>query len=97
SNINDPNATVTNLPNGTTTFTWTVTNGTCSGSDDVEVELTNTISTNAGADQTSCNNTIVLSADAAPNGFTGTWSSSNPGVSFSNPNDPNATANNLST
>ncbi|WP_166961061.1 DUF11 domain-containing protein, partial [Yeosuana marina] len=50
-------------------------------------------SVNAGVDQTVCFNAPVqLAADPPADSQTGTWSSSDPGVTFSDVNDPNAIA-----
>ncbi|SHN44200.1 gliding motility-associated C-terminal domain-containing protein, partial [Chitinophaga sp. CF418] len=75
--VSNPTATI-NVPAGTTvTLRWTITNGTCSLSDDVT--LTNNAApapANAGPDQQECNNTSTFTLAAnTPSvaGATGTW------------------------
>jgi gliding motility-associated-like protein len=95
SNVNDPNTAVSNLPTGTTTFYWNVTDGICSASDSVVIDETNTVTTSAGTDSAVCGTSTILSATAAPAGYTGTWTSSSGGVTFGNVNDESTTVNNI--
>ncbi|MFN8258332.1 MAG: T9SS type A sorting domain-containing protein [Bacteroidales bacterium] len=93
SNVTLYNTDVTGLKQGTSTFKWTLTNAFCSASDYIQV-VNNRPSVNAGADNTICENTYMLSADnASPN--TGTWTCSDPSVTFNNIHSNQATASNL--
>ena len=89
---NDGGTVVSGLPNGSSTLTWTISNGVCPDSDDqVEIEVTGGITTsNAGIDQTICETeTVTLSANAVGAGETGTWSGGT-GSYSTNSNDPTA-------
>ena len=84
-NDNDPNSTVTNLPEGANTFTWTVTGNVCSASvDDVVITRDVTQIADGGILQTVCESatTVTLSA-ITPTKGTGMWMSSNPYIVFS--------------
>jgi gliding motility-associated-like protein len=79
--INNPNAVITVPVGVTVTATWTITNGTCTSTDDVV--LTNRplpTTSAAGQDQTQCNTPSFVLAANAPTVGTGAWSvvSSNP-------------------
>jgi gliding motility-associated-like protein len=71
---NTHNSTVTNLIPGTYTFTWTVVNGGCTLTDDVEITVYAAPSAAvAGSDASICPfETVTLSADAITSG-TGAW------------------------
>ncbi|MBW8686770.1 gliding motility-associated C-terminal domain-containing protein [Chitinophaga rhizophila] len=74
--VNNPTATIT-VPAGTTvTLRWTATNGTCVLTDDVILSNSAPATpSNAGPDQTQCNNTaFTLAANAPGTGMTGAWS-----------------------
>jgi gliding motility-associated-like protein len=88
SDIHDPNATVTNVPGGFNTITWTVVdaNG-CTGTDDVSVFNYNF---SAGADVLQCNmNPIQLNATTGP-GFNGLWTWTSGAISLNDPTLNNA-------
>ncbi|NLR69175.1 gliding motility-associated C-terminal domain-containing protein, partial [Chitinophaga varians] len=95
-NPNNYTTTVTGVPAGkSVTLQWTVTNtfkSSCTASD--QIILTNTealTESKAGSDITQCgNNVFQLHANAPKPTETGTWSGT--GVSFSNPNAPDAIA-----
>ncbi|NJN34198.1 MAG: hypothetical protein HC817_08065 [Saprospiraceae bacterium] len=92
-NPNNFNATVTNIPVGdTAVLVWTITNGACISRDTVVLRNNPSLTSNAGADQDSCN---VLSFRLNGNSVlntTGTWSyrSGFSGYTLSNVNDRNA-------
>ncbi|ACU61218.1 gliding motility-associated C-terminal domain-containing protein [Chitinophaga pinensis] len=73
--VNNPTAAIT-VPAGTTvTLRWTATNGTCSATDDVVLTNFATPTTsNAGPDQSNCNNPSFTLAANAPTIGTGAWS-----------------------
>jgi len=73
SDINDPNAIVFNLPQGTTVLNWTITNKGCSKTD--QVAITNDLPDEpfAGYDQALCTDHTQLQANEIEVG-TGTWS-----------------------
>jgi hypothetical protein len=67
------NSTVTNLSPGVNVFQWTVDNGTCSSSDEVQIFNNQITSINAGIDQQICDDFTNLSALAPGAGETGYW------------------------
>ena len=83
---------VENLNQGVNTFKWTIYNQFCSTSDLVDI-TNNSISTNAGLDQTICGSSTSLNATNA--GGTGYWTSSTAGVVFSNSTSPTSTLSNI--
>ncbi|MGN7824047.1 hypothetical protein ACTJJB_28250, partial [Chitinophaga sp. 22536] len=95
-NPTDPKTTVTGLQAGTSVvLTWTVNNKyntTCKASSNITLKNTESLTTSkAGNDIIQCgNNKFQLQANTPKPTETGTWSGT--GVSFSNPNDPNAIA-----
>ncbi|MFK7755457.1 MAG: gliding motility-associated C-terminal domain-containing protein [Flavobacteriales bacterium] len=103
SNVNDPNATVTNLSIGINTYRWSIDNGPCTETDFFdEVSITvydsNVASAQAGNDITLCESdftTELLNASDFSFPATGVWSVESPsGVNaadiLSNITDPNA-------
>ncbi len=82
SNINDPNATVNNVPPGFNTIRWTVTDGLgCTSNDNVEIF---SFGFTAGPDFSQCDLTPVqLNATIYP-GLTGIWSAGS-NVNFNDP------------
>jgi uncharacterized repeat protein (TIGR01451 family) len=66
---------VSGLTAGTSvTLRWTVTNGTCSSSDDVVLTNNSSVTANAGVDQVKCNNDIFTLAGNVPTSpATGLW------------------------
>jgi hypothetical protein len=76
---------VGNLPNGLTELIWTVTNGSCSNSDNVII--TNNYhrhNTSAAATLPNplCQDYVNVTGDLPPVGATGLWSSTSPDVTF---------------
>jgi gliding motility-associated-like protein len=98
--IADPslnNSAITGLAAGPNVFEWTVSGAGCPSNSDqitITVNLLNAIA-DAGTNASVCGNTTSLSANAAPAGTNGTWSSPQVGITFSNANDQNATVSNL--
>ena len=84
-NAIDPNAavTLTGSP-GIYTLTWTVSNGTCSTFDEIDIEFEFVPNSNAGFDQS---NVCGLSTVLAANGSIGLWSGPS-GISFADATDP---------
>ena len=66
------NTNVSNLSYGNNTFTWTVTNGTCSSSSDVVI-TSNYLVADAGASMSNCSSIANLNAQPPTHG-TGQWS-----------------------
>lgn len=86
SNINTPTTTITGLVAGTYIFEWTITNGACSSTDQVQINNYATPTTaNAGNDQTLCNVTSATMAGNNPSTGSGSWSV------VSGPNSPTIT------
>ncbi len=78
---------------GSYVLSWTITNGTCSTTDNVTIDFAE--SANAGPDQDLCGLLTVSLAGNTPTIGTGAWSkASGPGnVTFSDPSNPLSTAN----
>jgi gliding motility-associated-like protein len=100
-NANAQNATVSNLAPGIYTFTWTVTNGSCSAptSDQMLVtvfDCTQT-QTSAGPNQNLCSpaSSVTMAATAAPVPATGTWTVLQGGGSIADIHHPATTVTNL--
>ncbi|MDD4235216.1 MAG: hypothetical protein PHF99_04300, partial [Bacteroidales bacterium] len=70
------------------TFTWTLSNGYCSGTDDVTIHFLGTPNAYAGTNQTVCGYCTNLEAVYSMSGTTGVWSGA--GGTFSSSTDPNA-------
>lgn len=91
SDTSDPNATATVTLPGVYVFRWTVTNGTCTSSADIQVDygITGGAAAEAGDPPASpvCGLTYTLTADEPALGI-GTWSSTNAAVVFDEPNNP---------
>ncbi len=66
------NTTVTNVPPGIHTYTWTISNGTCSNIDQVVYRVSRIVTRSAGNDQTICGTTATMTAEAPTSGV-GTW------------------------
>ncbi|MFD2568564.1 beta strand repeat-containing protein, partial [Pseudotenacibaculum haliotis] len=87
-----PTSGVTGVPVGTSaTLRWTITNGTCSSTDDVI--LTNSSSTlttsAAGSDQSQCNDgSFTLAGNTPGAGNTGTWSVVSGTATITTPSSP---------
>ena len=88
----DPNTSVTIPANsyGAYTFTWTVTDVSCTSSDDVIITFYENPVADAGPDDDICGNEYTLNANASVG--TGTWTASIGGVIYDNANLPGATA-----
>jgi gliding motility-associated-like protein len=97
-NSNSYNTQVNNIRPGTTTFRWTVSQGTCSVFDEVII-TNNQITANAGVDQTTCNNYYepLDGNDVSVSGGTGLWTSTTPGVTFVSATNFATRVNNLQT
>ncbi len=67
------NTTVSDLSNGANTFRWTLTNGTCILSDEVNIFNDQPSNADAGVDQTTCADSITLYPNS-PSVGTGEWS-----------------------
>jgi hypothetical protein len=90
----DRNTQVTNLNQGTNTFSWVITNNACSTSSNVIITNNTPTTANAGGDVTVCQNSVNLNGNIPIVG-TGHWETLIPGITFSNSNSPNAIASNL--
>ncbi len=98
SDINNHSTFVNNLVAGQSiTLRWTITNGTCSDSDDVTITNTAPVAANAGSNQMQCANGDFTLAATAPTSGQGTWIfiGDPKGASLSNPTQPNATISSL--
>jgi gliding motility-associated-like protein len=73
---NTPNALVTVTSYGTYTFSWTVVNGTCSNSQNVNVVFIQQVPAAGGTGGNECDKDFILSAVLPTNGV-GTWSKFN--------------------
>ncbi|MFN8417506.1 MAG: gliding motility-associated C-terminal domain-containing protein [Cytophagaceae bacterium] len=93
-----PNAAVSGLTQGTDyTFTWTISNGTCTASTSSVVvsNKSNPTVSVAGSNQDICGTTVTLAGNSATTG-TGTWTvSPSTGVTITSPNVNNSTASGL--
>ncbi|MBP6312502.1 MAG: gliding motility-associated C-terminal domain-containing protein [Flavobacteriales bacterium] len=95
--INSPTSLITNLDVGIHTFLWTVYNGTCGTgpptTDTISIYVYDVDAPLAavGADQEFCTptSTAILQANDATFPGVGTWTSSDPTLVFTDPNDPN--------
>ena len=86
SDASNPNTTVTVAGFGTSNFIWTESNGPCSDDDTVAITFVQQPSPNAGTDQTVCSNVATLTA--TPSVGNGSWTASNPAITFTAPNSP---------
>lgn len=86
------NSSVSVSVEGVYTFTWTITEGAVSTSDNVNISFYNNATVaNAGVDQTVCGLTTFLTANNPTFGFGNWFTVSGPGsISFSNPNSPSS-------
>ena len=91
-NPNARNSSVSVTVEGVYTFAWTITEGTVSTSDNVNITFYNNATVaNAGADQNVCGFTTFLVANNPTFGFGNWFTVSGPGsISFSNPNSPSS-------
>lgn len=95
--INSNSSAVTGLGLGINIFEWTISGAGCPSNSDQVTITVNAITTNASAgnDISICGNTTSLLGNAPTAGLTGTWSSSQSGITFTNINDQNSTVSNL--
>ena len=93
SNVNDPNATVSNLDYGANNLTWTVTLHGCTAYDNVTVYNYAADPAVAGNDQHVCSNEATLAANPVTNG-TGLWTTSG-SATIVNPTNNNTLVRNL--
>jgi uncharacterized repeat protein (TIGR01451 family) len=94
-NITNPalyNSGITGVPaNGTAVLSWTITNGTCSSSDQVSLRNDAAVSIAlAGDDQSQCNNGSFTLAGNAPSSGTGAWAVLSGTATITNPSQFNS-------
>ena len=102
-NPNLANSAVYNLPTGTSTFYWTLSNGACIdfSVDSMVVDVTpaSTDVADAGLDQNLCGQTSATLTAANPSTATGQWTQSasqaGQGIVITNPTNPNTTVTGL--
>ncbi|MCB9081038.1 MAG: gliding motility-associated C-terminal domain-containing protein [Lewinellaceae bacterium] len=90
----NPQTTITGMqPGNLYSFTWTISGACGEVSDDVFV-VVSAPNPFAGPDQTVCNEEgfVQLNADAPNEGSKGRWTTTSSGISFTNPENPKATA-----
>jgi hypothetical protein len=85
-----PTTTITGLTPGIYTYSWTISNGTCTSVDYVTVRISKVVGKSAGDDMSVCGTTATMAATAASSGI-GTWSK------VSGPNTPVFASSNLNT
>jgi hypothetical protein len=90
------NSPVTNLSAGVNVFEWTVNNGLCSNSDQVQIFNNRITSISAGIDRDICTNTTTLAALPPGAGQTGAWDALSGSAVFTNSNAYNSGVSNLS-
>jgi hypothetical protein len=88
------NTVVTNLPSGSNVFRWTVSNGTCSATNDVEIYF-NSVTANAGIQQRVCATTVTLDGNNPSGMATGNWVALLGGASVTTPTLYNSGVTNL--
>src|SRR3546814_235994 len=90
-NINSPTTIFNGVAGSVYELTWTITNGTCTSADAVQITLQSTPLADAGVDQQLCGTTAILAANT-PTPGTGMWTiTSGSGGSFDNASSPTAT------
>ncbi|MBN1990908.1 MAG: immunoglobulin domain-containing protein [Bacteroidales bacterium] len=85
---------VTQLAPGTNTFLYTITNGTCTSTDRVNIINNKPTTPDAGYDQSICVNNVVLNANTAIEGI-GTWTIRNGSGVFADINSNTSAVTNL--
>ncbi|MBL7924458.1 MAG: tandem-95 repeat protein [Bacteroidia bacterium] len=90
----DPNSSVSGLSYGVNTFVWTVTNGTCTSSDTVDINVDSLVVVNAGSDQQACAGSLISLSGNTPVNGVGLWTSSGAAL-VDNPGSENSTVSNL--
>ncbi|NPA67508.1 MAG: hypothetical protein GXO50_02755 [Chlorobi bacterium] len=78
------NSTVTGLSKGVNIFTWTITEGACSNSDEVIINNNEITDVNAGVDRSICGTSTTLAALAPHTGESGLWTVAGGTASFIN-------------
>jgi len=68
------NSNITNLEFGSNIFNWTVSKGSCTDTDEVEI-ISHKVTINAGADKEVCLSTTSLAATNTASGIVGEWTS----------------------
>jgi len=103
SNVNDPQATMSNLAIGNNVFSWTINNGPCSGAittNTVVISLFNQLAANAnaGPDQEFClpQTSALLSGSPINGAMTGVWTLIEGSANILNSTSSTATVNGLS-
>jgi gliding motility-associated-like protein len=94
SDITDPNATISQLPQGTTVLRWTITKEGCTSYDDVTITNDLPDQPFAGYDQELCADNTTLEATPVNIG-TGTWQVLSGNANIANVNDPHSSVTNL--
>jgi gliding motility-associated-like protein len=89
-NLNDSLITVNVSSYGDYTFTWSISNGNCVGTDVVNVSFFDTPDAYAGNDTIVCGSQVELNAILSTPGATGTWTGN--GINFNPPSSENAIA-----
>ena len=87
-----PTSSITGFTSGVYVYRWTITNGTCTSTDDVSITI-DALATvaNAGTDQDICNSTTGTLAGNTASVGTGTWTKlSGPSATISNINSHNS-------
>ena len=95
-NIADPSlpvTAVTGLGNTINVFVWTITNGTCTFTDTATLIVTD-LNVDAGNDQSTCDSVNIQLSGSMSSG-SGTWSSPDNGITFSDETNPDATTSGL--
>ncbi|MCD4791765.1 MAG: gliding motility-associated C-terminal domain-containing protein [Bacteroidales bacterium] len=90
------NSQVTNLSSGVNTFQWTVDNGLCTNSDEVQIYNNEITSISAGVDRAICSSSTSLAALAPGTGETGSWDALSGSAIFDNSAFYNTGVSNLS-
>ncbi len=90
----DENTALSGLYSGTYTLVWTITNGTCTSSDSVDIISDSLEVALAGPDQTVCSGSTVTMAANTPGLGVGFWSNPDGGI-VNNVNDANTTVDGL--
>lgn len=85
----DPNTQASNLQLGANEFIWTITNIICVHTDTVEIQRTNSISVDAGEDDTICSNVYILKGNNTAAG-SGLWTVVSGSGVFADSSDSNS-------
>lgn len=90
-----PKTAVSNVPNGTHEYIWTIEKNNCQSKDTVVIEVNPYKIANAGKDTAICKNSYELQANNPSVGGTGEWSLIEGNGDFDNINAPRTTVSNL--